>query len=38
MDCGCAVTDSDLQEVYLPAADAKELQLRVYTFVPLPSW
>lgn len=27
-----------LQDVYVPAADAGELPLRVFAYVPLPAW
>eukprot|EP00887_Chlorella_sp_A99_P005517 scaffold1.g5517.t1 len=28
----------DLEEIYVPAADAGQLPLRLYSFVPLPTW
>jgi hypothetical protein len=28
----------DLEQVYLPAADAGELPIRLYSFVPLMTW
>lgn len=28
----------DLEQIYLPAADAGELPIRLYSFVPLPTW
>ena len=28
----------DLEQIYAPAADAGELPLRLYSFVPLPTW